>query len=125
MRSLTELDADALKAATDAAETVISFRAYMPGGLLLVLLGKIRDDVADVLGKELGQPPVRGSERRSLDELTSVELDTVAGSAGILLDRFTAFMDDPALVDCLRVFRAGLEEQKSEREEIRASIGTR
>jgi hypothetical protein len=125
MRSLSELDPDALKVAHDAAETVIGFRAYMPGGLLLVLLGKWRDDLRDVLGKELEHPPTRGPERPALDELTSIELDTLAGSTGILLDRFTAFMDDPALVDYLRVFRAGLDEQKSERAEIRASIGAK
>jgi hypothetical protein len=125
MKPLTDLDADALNVAREAAETVIGLRAYMPGSMLLVLLGRFRDDIADALEMEPVTPPKLGGSQRALDELTSIELDTLAGSAGTLLDRFLDYMDDPALVDYLRVFRASLDEQKAERAEIRASIGTR
>jgi hypothetical protein len=68
-------------------------------------------------------PVFRGRDRRSLDELTSVELDTVAGATGILVDRFTPFMDDPALPRLLTEFRDALGIQKAERVQLRASIG--
>jgi hypothetical protein len=123
MRMLTDLDTDALRVAYDAAETVIGFRSYLPSGLLLVLLGKFRDDVGDVLGKEPQQPPVRGAERHALDQLTSAEMTVLAGVTGVLLDRFAAYMDDPELVVSLRAFRGCLDEQQAERTQIRASLG--
>jgi hypothetical protein len=116
MQSLAQLDSDALKLARQSANTLMKFKAYLPpGGLLLMLLGKFRDDVLEVLEVERDPLPKRGTERHPLDELTSIELDTVCGAVGILLSRFTAYMDDPALPDLLGQFRDALNQQKAER----------
>ena len=124
MRSLSELPPDDLQVAHDAAGTLLRFREYTPpGGLLVMLTGKFRDDIRDELGMERESPAHRGHERRSLDELTSVELETVDGAVAILLDRFVPFMDDPALPRLLGQFRDSLSQQRSERTAIRASIG--
>jgi hypothetical protein len=125
MRSLAELPINTLQVARNAALTLMRFKAYMPpGGLLLMLVSKFADDMGDVLGIERDPLPQRGRECRSLDELTSIELDTVTGATGILLDRFTDCMDDPALPGLLREFRDDLEGQKAERAQLRASIGS-
>jgi hypothetical protein len=58
-----------------------------------MLLGKFRDDVHEVLEAERNPPPKRGTDRHPVDELTSVELDSVFGAVGILLGRFTAHME--------------------------------
>lgn len=123
MQSITEMTSDELREAHRAADALIRFRAYLPpGGLLVLLTGKFRDDIADVMEMELEPPAYRGRERRSLDELTSVELDTVAGAVAILLDRFEPFMDDPELVSLLAELRASLDTQKAERTQIQASM---
>jgi hypothetical protein len=123
MHTLNELDRDRLTLARQCAGTLMTFKAYLPpGGLLLMLIGKFRDDVLDVLGLDRGPLPKRGTERHSLDELTSAELDTVAGSTGILLDQFTPYMDDPALPRLLRDYQADLNTQKAERAQIRTEI---
>jgi hypothetical protein len=124
MRSMTELPTDALQVARDAAETLIRFRAYLPpGGWLVLLAGKFRDDIRDVLEMETLPPAYRGREHKSPDELTSAELDTVAGAVDILLDRFTPFIDDPELGRLLRELRGLLDAQKAERAQIQAEIG--
>ena len=116
MQSLTELDSDTLKLARQSVDTLMKFKPYLPpGGLLLMLLGKFRDDVLGTLELERDPLPKRGSERHPLDELTSVELDSVFGAVGILLGRFTAYMSDPALPDVLGQFHEALNEQKAER----------
>jgi hypothetical protein len=123
MHSLADLDSDALDLARYSAETLVRFKGYLsPGGLLLMLIGRFRDDVLDVLGAEPEPPPKRGPERCSLDELTSTELDTLSAAAGFLADRFTDFMDDPALPRLLGEFRDALNVQKEERVRVRASI---
>jgi hypothetical protein len=125
MRSLTELPVDALQVAHDAAETVLRFRAYLPpGGLLVMLAGKFRDDIRDAREMEPLPRAYRGRDRLTLDELTSIELDTLAGAVGILLQRrFTDAMDDPELSAQLLGLSDALDEQKAERAQIRASIG--
>jgi hypothetical protein len=124
MRALTELPADALHVAHEAAGVLIRFREFLPpGGLLVMLAGKFRDDVGDVLGLEPGERAYRGRDKRSLDELTSVELDSLDGAVGILLSRFTTYMDDPALAPLLRELSGPLADQKAERDQIRAEIG--
>jgi hypothetical protein len=130
MRSLTELHPDALQVAHDAAEALICKKAFLPpGGLLLMLLGRFRDDIREVLGNGTALEdeglPRRGREHCSLDELTSVELDTVHGAVMILLqDRFTAAMDDPALPKLLDEFQDKLSDQKTERAQIHASMAS-
>jgi hypothetical protein len=125
MRSLTQLDPDSLKVARESAETLMTFNEYLPPGGLLLMLSKFRDDAGDLLDLEREPLPRRGRERRSLDELTSLELDRMAGATGILLqDHFTPAMGDPALPRLLREFRGDLNRQKTERVELRASIGT-
>ncbi|MGH3246661.1 MAG: hypothetical protein ACRDOI_10690 [Trebonia sp.] len=126
MRSLNDLGTDALKVALDASDALMRHKAYLPpGGLLVMLLGRWRDDIRDALGMEREDMPRRGKERRSLDELTSVELDTVAGATGILLqDRFRARMDDPELLKLLGEFQGELGRQKTERKDLQASIGS-
>jgi hypothetical protein len=104
---------------------LIRFRAYLPpDGTLVMLAGRFRDDIRDVLDMEPLQRAYRGQERDSLDELTSAELDTVAGAVGILLDRFTPFMDDPELSKLLRELRSSLDTQQVERAQIQTSIST-
>jgi hypothetical protein len=126
MRSLTELPADALQVARDAADTLVRFREFLPpGGMLVMLAGRLRDDAREALDMEPLPRAYRGRQRRSLDELTSVELDTVAGAASILLqDRFTTCMDDPALAPLLRELHRALDGQKAERAQIRAEMAS-
>jgi len=128
MRSLKDLDTDtdALKVALDASDSLMKHKASLPpGGLLVMLLGRWRDEVSDALGMKRGALPTRGRERRSLDELTSVELGTVSGAVAILLQpRFTAVMDDPELPKQLREFDGKLSTQKTEREELKASVAS-
>jgi len=123
MHSLNELDQDKLKLARQCAGTLITFKAYLPpDGTLLMLIGKFRDDVLDVMDADRDPIPKRGTERHPLDELTSIELDTISGSAGILLDSLIFYMDDPALPRLLRKYQADLNAQKAERAQIRAQI---
>jgi hypothetical protein len=125
MRSLNELPEDALKVALEAAETLVTFNAYLPpGGLLFLLLGRWRDDIREALGMELEELPRRAREHKPLDELTSVELGSVSGAVMILLQaRFTWAMDDPALPRLLREYEGMLAKQQTEREQIQVEIG--
>lgn len=126
MRSLEDLDTDTLKVALNAADTLMEHKAYMPpGGLLVMLLGRFRDDVREALGMETEDIPRRGKKHRSLDEMTSAELDAVWGAVMILLqDRFTGHMDDPDLPKLLRAFQGELADQKAERAQIRADMAS-
>jgi hypothetical protein len=124
MRSLKDLDTDALKVALDASDALMQRKQFLPrGGLLLMLVSRFRDDTREALGMEAERYPGRGREHRSLDELTSVELGTVSGAVMILLqDRFTRVMDDPALPKLLDEFQDKLTDQRTERAQIRASM---
>jgi hypothetical protein len=125
MRSLSELPADELKVAHDAAETLIDSREYLPTGLLVMMLGRFRDDIREALGMETGDQARRGREVKSLDELTTVELGSLTGAVMILLqDRFTACMDDPELPKDLAALQVALNVQKTDRDEIRASYAS-
>lgn len=125
MPSLTELPADALQVVRDSADVLLRFRDFLPpNGLLVMLAGRFRDDVREALELEPLPRAYHGRERRSLDELTSVELDTLAGAVAVLLqDRFSSCMDDPALAPLLRELGGALDEQEAERAQIRAEIG--
>lgn len=126
MRSLADLPTDELKLAHDAATVLVTdYKAYLPpGGLLRMLLSRFRDDTREALGLEVEGLPAR-EDKYTLDELTSVELDTVAGAVIILLqDRFTAVMDDPDLPKLLGDYQIELNAQKTERAEIKASMSS-
>jgi hypothetical protein len=75
MRAPNEITPDELRRARNAADTLISgtFRSYLPGRMLPMLLGKFRDDVAESLGMELPPLPRRSGPVRvvKLDNLTS------------------------------------------------------
>jgi len=122
MRSLTEMTPDELREAHDAADTLLSesFRGYLPGRMLPMLLGKFRDDMAEALGRELPPPPQRAGSVPAvrLDDLTSTELDALCGAVLTLVTRFTAIMDDPLLPRLLSEFRDALEIEKGDRARI-------
>jgi len=126
MRSLKDLDTDALKVGLEAADALMEHKQFLPrGGLLLMLLSRFRDDTREVLGMATERYPGRGQVFRSLDQLTSAELGTVAGAVDTLLQpRFTAVMDDPELSKLLAEFQDGLNDQKTERAEIQASLAS-
>ena len=126
MHPLRELDADTLKVALDASDALMQQKSFLPrGGLLLMLVSRFRDDTREALGMEPERYPGRGQVFRSLDELTSTELDTVSGAVTILLQpRFTAVMDDPELSKLLDEYRGRLNDQKTERAQLRASIAS-
>jgi hypothetical protein len=123
---LRKLSSDELHEALHAADALMQHKQFMPrGGLLLMLVSRFRDDVREQLEMEAERYPGRGKVFRSLDELTSVELDTVAGAVSILLqDRFAGAMDDPELERQLRAFQGELSEQKAERAQIRAEMAS-
>lgn len=126
MRSLKDLDTDALKVALQSADALMSLKSFMPrGGLLVMLLSRFRDDVRDALEMEPERYPGRGKVFRSLDELTSSELDAAWGAVMVLLQpRFTAVMDDPELEKQLRSFQDQLSDQKTERAQIHAEMAS-
>ena len=116
MRSITELDLDALNVALESVDTLLKFRAYTPGGLFVILLGKFRDDVRDALSMATEQPVQRGSLRLALDKLDSIELETVGGAVTILRQpRFKYVIDDPMLPQMLEAFEDDVNQEKHER----------
>lgn len=123
---LEKLPEDALKTALDATEALMRHKQFMPkGGLLLMLVSRFRDDTREALEMEPERYPGRGSVFTSLDDLTSTELDKVAGAVTILLQpRFTNVMDDPGLPQHLREFQNELNEQKTERAQLKATISS-
>jgi hypothetical protein len=126
MPALKDLHLDELEVALNAADALMEHRTFLPrGGLLLMVLSRLRDDIRDAIGAETERSPGQGKVCRSLDEMTSTELDAVLGAAGTLLEkRFTAVTDDPALPTLLNEYRDKLNDQKTEREQLRASIAS-
>jgi hypothetical protein len=110
-----------IKDAHDAADVVASetFRPYLPGRLLPVLIARFRDDAAQALGMELPplprRPPVRAA---MLSELTSSELATFWGAVDALVERFAPCMDDPELPRLLASLREELVAEQAERARI-------
>ena len=126
MRSINDLDADALRVAHDAAERMMSLKEYLPSrGLLLMLTTKFRDDLREALGMDRLPLPQRSAVHLSLDALTTAELDSLWGAVMILLqDRFTAIMDDPALPRLTGQLQESLTDQRRERSQIRAEMAS-
>ncbi len=90
-----------------------------------MLVSRFRDDTREAIGMEAERYPGRGNVFRTLDDLTSAELDKVEAAVDTLLeDRFVAVMDDPELPSQLREFKGKLDEQRAEREQIRASMAS-
>ena len=124
MPSLTELSTAGLRDAGDAVETVIEFRDYLPpGGMLLMLAGRWRDDIRELLKVPPLERVSRSPERKKFDDLKAAELDRLFEAVLMLNGRFTGYMDDPELVRRLadvlaqvgsaRVARVILEEAKA------------
>jgi hypothetical protein len=110
------LDPDALKVALDAVDSLLRFRAYTPGGLFVILLGKFRDDVRSAISMAIEEPVQRGSLRVALEKLDSIEIGTVGGAVMILRQpRFTRIMDDPMLPQMLEAFEEDVNQEKHER----------
>lgn len=125
MPSLNQFPEDQLTTARSATEAVMKLKAYLPSGLLLMLLGRWRDEVDDALDMKRGELPSRGKERRTLDQLTSAELDTLSGAVAILTEvRFTSTMDDPELPKRLGEFRKALDDETTEREKLQSQIAS-
>jgi hypothetical protein len=121
MRIPANMTDDELREAHRAADTLTTdkYRAYLPGRLLPLLIARFRDDVAEALGMQLPSLPQRSAVRAvKLDDLTSAELDTLTGSVVVLVTRFAACMDDPALAPALRDFRDALVIEKADRARI-------
>jgi hypothetical protein len=116
MNDPAELDPDALKVALGSVDSLLRFRAYTPGGLFAILLGKFRDDLRDALEMCAEQPVQRGSLRLALDKLDSIEIGTVGGAVMILRQpRLTRIMDDPMLPQMLEAFEEDVNQEKHER----------
>lgn len=123
MRQLTDLPIADLRVAGDAAETLIDFRAHLPPeGMLVMLAGKFRDDIRDALGMKRLEPAYRGTEVRPLGGLTGAALDRLAKAAGILLGRFTPFIDDPELITLLSGLHEMLCVQTAQRAQLREEV---
>jgi hypothetical protein len=123
---LERLPEDALKVALEASETLMQHKRFLPSGLLVMLVSCFRDNVRDALDMEperFATTTRTGRGKiRSLDDLTSTELDKISGAAAILLqERFTDLMDDKELAVKLFEFHLNLTRQKTEREQLKAS----
>jgi hypothetical protein len=113
-RSPTELDQDAFDLMMHSVDIIMRYRAYTPGGgLLVMLLGKFRDDVWESRHKTQLPRIGRGTQHLPLAELDLSQMDALIDSATILLDRFGSFMDDPELPELLTDFRDALKTEKT------------
>jgi hypothetical protein len=126
MRVPTEMTADELREAHGATDKLVTerFRPYLPGRMLPMLLGRLRDDLAEALGIGLPELPQRSGPVKvaKLGDLTSSEYDMLSGAVLVLVTRFTALMDDPALPKLLREFRDALVIEKADRARIADEI---
>lgn len=124
MPSLTELPTDNLRIAGDAIETVIEFRDYLPpGGMLVMLAGRWRDDIRELLSV----PPLDrvscGPDRKKLSAMEDADLYRLAEAVILLVGAFTGSMDDPELprqlndllstIVLARNARAGVEDARA------------
>lgn len=110
-----------IRDAHDAADVVASetFRPYLPGRRLPVLVARFRDDLAEDLGMELPPLPRRAPVRAARPaELTSAESATLWAAVDALVERFTPCMDDPELPRLLACLREELVAERAEREAI-------
>ena len=102
MRTIADLSKDQLRVAGDAIETVLEFRAYLStDGMLIMLAGKFRDDIRELLGVPSLPRVSRATERKALGGMEAAELDRLFEAVLILNGGFTRYMDDPELPKCL------------------------
>jgi hypothetical protein len=102
MPTLSDLPLDYLRAAGDAIETVLDFRAYLStDGTLIMLAAKFRDDIRELLGLPSLPRVSRATEGTKLDSMEDAELECLFEAVLILNGRFTRHMDDPELPKCL------------------------
>jgi hypothetical protein len=98
MPSLSELSKAKLRDAGDAIETVIEFRDYLPpGGMLLMLAGRWRDDIRELLDMPPLERVSRGKHRKPLGSLEPEDLERLAQAVILLVGSLTGYMDDPEL----------------------------
>jgi hypothetical protein len=83
--------------------------------MLVMLLGKFRDDVWESRHKTQLPPIGRGPQRLPLAELDLSQMDALIDSATTLIDRFGPYMDDPELPELLTDFRGALTTAKTRR----------
>jgi hypothetical protein len=115
-RNATELDPAAVDLVMHSVDMIMRFRAYTPGGgMLVMLLGRFRDDVWETRHKTQLPPIGRGPQRLPLAELDLSELDALIDSATTLIDRFGLYMDDPELPELLTDFRDTVKAEKTGR----------
>jgi hypothetical protein len=124
MPGTTELSTADLRTAGDAIETVIEFRDYLPpGGMLLMLAGRWRDEIRELLAMPTLDRVSRGPDHKRLSTMDDADLYRLAEAVILLVGAFTGSMDDPELPRQLKdllgsiVFarsaRAGVEEAKA------------
>ena len=122
MTQITELPTADLRAAGDAIETLIDLRAYLPpSGMLIMLAGKLRDDIRDMLQVRPLEPAERGPEVKLLGDLEDTDLDRLDKAVGVLLGRFTRFMDDPEMQPLLTALQARLAVELFARAQAKAA----
>jgi len=105
-KPLTELSRDDLRVVLAAVETLIEFRDYLPpGGMLLMLAGRFRDDIRELLGLPLLGRVSRGPERKALNDLEDADLARLSRAVVVLYPEYEAYIDDPEMIRLLaRVF---------------------
>jgi hypothetical protein len=116
MPSVTNLPLDDLRDAGDAVETLIEFRDHLPpGGMLLMLAGRFRDDLRELLGMPALGRVTRGPVRKTLGDLTDGGLDRLDRALGTLLGRYTRYVDDPELISLLGELHGAVSAKLAER----------
>ena len=124
MPAITQLSTDKLRIAGDSIETVIEFRDYLPpGGTLVMLAGRWRDVIRELLSVPALDRVSRGPDHKKLSAMEDADLYRLAEAVILLVGAFTGSMDDPELprqlTDLLgsivfaRNARGGVEEAKA------------
>jgi hypothetical protein len=124
MRYLTDLPIADLRAAGDATETLIEFCDYLsPDGMLVMLAGKFRDDIREILQVKRLERAYRGTEVKPLSDLSNEQYNRLALAVGVLVGRYTLWMDDPELVAFLHGLHELLRVETARRVQPREEVG--
>ena len=101
-KPLTELSRDDLRVVLAAVETLIEFRDYLPpGGMLLMLAGRFRDDIRELLGMATLGRVSRGPERKMLSAMDDADLARLSRAVVVLHPEYEDYIDDPEMVRLL------------------------